>query len=160
MASSLSAAVVRWSRTRRRYERQGVLVEEQALARAEDECLSDEDARLRRRERDRERRATADEQFQTRLAQEITQLFPGCPPGRAIAIACHTGVRGSGRAGRSAAGRALDAEIITLAVVAPVRHQDTSYDKLLMSGLPRSQARDQVRPAIDEVLRTWRQPNR
>jgi hypothetical protein len=159
-ASSLSAAVVRWSRTRRRYERQGVLVEEQALARAEDQCLSDEAARLRRRERDQERRATADEQFQTQLAQEITRLFPGCPPGRATAIARHTGLRGSGRAGRSAAGRALDAEIITLAVVASVRHQDTSYDKLLMSGLPRSQARDQVRPAIDEVLRTWRSPNR
>jgi hypothetical protein len=151
-ASSLSAAVVRWSRTRRRYERQGVLVEEQALALAEDQCLSDEAARLRRRERDRERRATADEQFQTQLAQEITRLFPACPPGRATAIARHTGLRGSGRAGRSAAGRALDAEIITRAVVASVRHQDTGYDKLLMS-------RDQVRPAIDEVLRTWRQPN-
>jgi len=36
---------VRFSRARRRYERQGVLVDEAALARAEAECLSDADAR-------------------------------------------------------------------------------------------------------------------
>ena len=34
-ASSLSAVVVRWSRSRKRYERQGVLVEDHALALAE-----------------------------------------------------------------------------------------------------------------------------
>ena len=56
-ASVLSAVVVRWSRTRKRYERQGILVEEAALDQAEQECLADEDARMRRRDRDRERRA-------------------------------------------------------------------------------------------------------
>jgi hypothetical protein len=43
--SRLSAVVVRFSRSRRRHERQGVLVEEAAIARAEAECLADEDAR-------------------------------------------------------------------------------------------------------------------
>jgi hypothetical protein len=38
-ASTLSAVVVRWSRSRKRYERQGVLVEEPALALAEEQCL-------------------------------------------------------------------------------------------------------------------------
>lgn len=56
-------------------------------------------------------------------------------------------------------GRALDESAITLAVTASVRHQDTSYDALLMSGLPRDAARDQVRPAIDRVLAAWRQPS-
>ncbi|MCZ7589935.1 MAG: hypothetical protein M5U27_13975 [Gaiella sp.] len=42
-ASRLSAVVVRFSRTRRRYERQGILVEEEALERAEQECLEDEE---------------------------------------------------------------------------------------------------------------------
>jgi hypothetical protein len=158
-ASSLSAAVVRWSRTRKRYERQGVLVEEQAIARAEEQCLSDEEARLRRRERDRARRASEDEQFHARLAQEITRLFPGCPPGRATAIAQHAGLRGSGRVGRSAAGRALGEDAVTLAVIGSIRHEDTSYDALLMSGLPRDAARDQVRPSIDKVLTTWRHPS-
>ena len=54
-ASSLSAVVVRFSRTRGRYERQGLLVEEPALEQAEAECLADEEARLRRRGREEER---------------------------------------------------------------------------------------------------------
>src|SRR5262245_16558744 len=129
-ASGLSAVVVRWSRARKRYERQGVLVDEQALAIAEEQCLADEDVRMRRRERDRERRAGEDERFQARLADEIGRLFPGCPPGRAAAIARHAGTRGSGRVGRSAAGRALDEDAVTLAVIASIRHQDTGYDAL------------------------------
>ena len=51
-SSGLSAVAVRFSRSRGRYERQGLLVEEGALERAEVECLEDEDARARRRERD------------------------------------------------------------------------------------------------------------
>ena len=51
-ASRLAAVVVRFSRSRKRYERQGILVEEAALEQAETQCLADEDARARRRERD------------------------------------------------------------------------------------------------------------
>jgi hypothetical protein len=47
--SGLSAVVVRFSRSRRRYERRGILVEEDALARAQRECLADADARARGR---------------------------------------------------------------------------------------------------------------
>lgn len=158
-ASSLSAVVVRWSRSRKRYERQGVLVEEQALALAEQQCMSDADARMRRRERDEVRRASMDADFQNRLASEIRRLFPGCPGQRAVAIAEHTGLRGSGRVGRSAAGRALGEDAIVMAVVASVRHLDTNYDSLLMMGLPRDVARDRVRPAIDAVLASWREPS-
>ena len=50
-ASRLSAVVVRFSRARKRYERQGLLVEESALERAEAECLADEEARARGRDR-------------------------------------------------------------------------------------------------------------
>ncbi len=153
--STLSAVVVRWSRTRKRYERQGILVEEAALETAEQACLADEDARMRRRERDRERRALADVDLQARMAGEITRLFPRCPPERAEAVARHTALRGSGRVGRSAAGRALDEEALTLAVVASIRHVDTDYDDLLMSGVPRDEARDRIRPAIDKVLADW-----
>jgi hypothetical protein len=42
--STLSVVVVRWSRGRKRYERQGVLVEEPALALSEEQCMSDADA--------------------------------------------------------------------------------------------------------------------
>jgi len=154
-ASTLSAVVVRWSRTRKRYERQGVLVEEFALAAAERQCMSDADARMHRRERDKARRADADLEFQDRLASEILRLFPGCPAERAAAIAEHTGQRGSGRVGRSAAGRALDENAVTLAVEASVRHHDTRYDALLMAGVPRNLARERVRPAINQHLAAW-----
>ncbi len=53
--SRLSALVVRFSRSRKCYERQGILVEEQALEQAEQSCLADEDARARRREHEAQR---------------------------------------------------------------------------------------------------------
>lgn len=155
-ASGLSAVVVRMNRRRKRYERQGVLVEEAALGRAEQECLADEDARARRRERDRVRRADEDLELRARTAGEILRMFPGCPPDRAEAIARHTGVRGSGRVGRSAAGRSLDETAVRAAVVASVRHEDTDYDVLLMSGVARADARDQIRADVDRVLDRWR----
>ncbi|HTQ92369.1 MAG TPA: DUF2293 domain-containing protein [Streptosporangiaceae bacterium] len=154
-ASGLSAVVVRWSRTRKRYERQGLLVEEAALEQAEQQCLADEDARMRRRERDRERRAAADVELQAAMIKGIKRLFPRCPAGRAEAIARHTSLRGSGRVGRSAAGRSLDNEALTLAVAASIRHQDTDYDSLLMSGVSRAEARDVIRPAVDRILASW-----
>ena len=157
-ASRLSAVVVRFSRSRRRYERQGTLVEEAALEQAELQCLADEEARARRRERDRQRRADQDVAFQAQLAEAVGRLFPGCPAGRAEAIAQHAAVRGSGRVGRSAAGRALDEHAVMLAVIASVRHQDTGYDELLMAGVSREEARARVRPDIDRILAAWQDP--
>jgi hypothetical protein len=75
-----------------------------------------------------------------------------------VSIAEHTGLCGSGRVGRSAAGRALDESAIVLAVVASVRHQDTDYDLLLMAGVPRDMARERVQPVIDQVLAAWCTP--
>ncbi|BBH66668.1 hypothetical protein ACTI_33530 [Actinoplanes sp. OR16] len=155
-ASRLSAVVVRHNRSRRRDERQGLLVERSAIEQAEQDCLSDEEARARRRDRDRVRREAGDEVFQQHLAAEIVRLFPRCPARRAEAISRHTGVRGSGRVGRSAAGRALDPDAVTRAVIASIRHEDTSYDDLLMSGVPRDEARTRIRADIDRVLAEWR----
>ncbi|GAA3370092.1 hypothetical protein GCM10020367_15350 [Streptomyces sannanensis] len=153
--SSLSAVVIRFNRRRGRYERRGVLVEEAALARAEEQCLADADARARRRERDAARRATEDVRFTAALADEVLRLFPGCPPERAREIATHTSVRGSGRVGRTAAGRALDAAAVTAAVRASVRHVDTEYDTLLMNRVPRREARARVARVIEAVLARW-----
>ena len=113
-ANRLSAVVVRWNRSRKRYERQGLLVEEPALDQAEQECLADSDARSRRRERDAVRRVDEDDEFQRRFAAEIARLYPGCPTARAEASPDTPG-RGSGRVGRSADGRALDERAIALA---------------------------------------------
>ena len=124
--SRLSAVVVRFSRTRKRYERQGLLVEEDALERAEQECLEDEESRARRRDRDAARRAGAGLEFQARIAVEIGKLFPGCPRERAEEIARHAGARqrpngthrggpgtrpGGARAGGTGAGLEFQARI-------------------------------------------------
>ncbi|GAB2838391.1 hypothetical protein GCM10027074_00880 [Streptomyces deserti] len=154
--SGLSAVVVRFNRRRSRYERQGVLVEEAALARAEQRCLADAEARRRRRARDARRRAAQDARFAEAFAAELRRLFPGCPAERARDIAAHASVRGSGRVGRSAAGRALTEGAVTSAVVASVRHLDTPYDRLLMNGVPRQEARRRIAAAVQTVLRGWR----
>lgn len=159
-ASRLSAVVVRWSRARKRYERQGILVEAEALERAENECLADAEVRARRRERDEARRANEDLRLQAEFGAAIRTLFPNCPAGRAEAIARHAATRGSGRIGRSAAGRALDPEAVRLAVAASVRHIDTSFDELLMSGVDRETARHRVGEHVEEVLRDWRATSR
>jgi hypothetical protein len=157
-ASGLSAVVVRFSRARKRYERQGVLVEETALDDAERRCLEDADARARRREREAERRAATDAALVERLVAAIRDRYPGCPVDRAHEIAAHTAARGSGRVGRTAAGRELDPEAIDLAVTAAVRHRDTRYDALLMTGVDRYDARDAVRDDVAMTLATWRAP--
>ena len=153
--SKLSAVVVRFSRARRRYERQGALVQEEGLRKAEEECLSDADARARARERDAVRRIDQDEKVTTYLAAKILDQFPRCPPEEARTIAEHAAQRGSGRIGRSAAGRRLEQESVRLAVIASIRHRHTSYDEILMESADRAWARAQVRDEIDEFLLAW-----
>jgi hypothetical protein len=154
--STLAAVVLKWSRARKRYERQGVLVEEQALDRAEAECLNDAEARARRRDRGRERRVELDAEFVTRFAARIRELYPGCPSERPEQIALHACQKYSGRVGRSAAAKRLDEEAVQLAVVAHLRHDETQYDELLARGVERRDARDRVREDVDRVLSGWR----
>jgi hypothetical protein len=156
--SSLSAVVVRFSRARKRYERQGVLVEEAALDRAEEECHADAAERQAAREKAAGRRIEQDRDLAARMTESILALYPSCPLAEAQAIAGHTSRRGSGRVGRTAAGRALEAEALSAAVIAAIRHRHTQYDRLLMQGYSRGDARDAVRHAIDRVLERWRYP--
>jgi hypothetical protein len=102
------------------------------------------------------RRSSGRSDLQERMASRIGRLFPGCPPARAQQIAGHAVARRSGRVGRTAAGRALDLRAIELAVAASLRHQDTRYDELLMSGVGREAAREQVREHGSHRLDAWR----
>jgi hypothetical protein len=154
--SPLSAVVVRFSRARKRYERQGILVAPSALDQAEEQCLADNELRAVRRKRDAERRAQHDHDLATQMARKISALFPGCPSGEAQTIAEHTTRRGSGRVGRTAAGQLLDEQALLLAVVAHVRHRHTRYDRLLMRGYDRSEARAVIGEEVDRVLEAWR----
>lgn len=153
--STLSAVVLKWSRARKRYERQGLLVEEDALAKAEEECLADFDLRERRKEREAERRETEDLAYQVQFAQSLRELFPGCPADRTRKIAEHACLKYSGRVGRSAAAKQLDETAIRLAVIAHIRHRETKYDKLLMRGYSRLAARAEIESEVTHILHQW-----
>ncbi len=153
--STLKAVLVRFSRGRKRYERQGILVEESAVARAEQECLADADARARMRERNAERRAAADEQYRAGFAAHILDVYPACPKPERLAIADHACAKYSGRIGRSAVAKEFDVDAITLAVRAHVRHAHTRYDNLLNSGWDRHEARASVGDEVDRIVAEW-----
>jgi len=156
--SQQAAVVVRFSRSRGRYERQGLLVETSALETAEQECVQDAGDRATARLRAAELRREQDRVLVMQMTKHIGTLFPRCPPAERAAIAKHTAVRGSGRVGRSEAGRALEQDALTAAVVAAIRHRHTKYDELLSKGMDRTAARQQVAAIIDGILATWREP--
>jgi hypothetical protein len=153
--SSLSAVVLKWSHSRKRYERQGLLVETQALEKAEAECLADSEARTRRQARDAVRRKELDQQFVHQFGQRVRELFPGCPAEQAQEIAEHASLKYSGRVGRSAAAKRFDKEAIHLAVIAHLRHRETEYDRFLSKGFDRREARAVVQPKIERLLQQW-----
>jgi hypothetical protein len=154
--STLAAVVLKWSRARKRYERQGLLVEEQGLEKAEEECLADSEVRTRRREREAIRREEVDSKYVNEFATRVRELFPGCPAGREQEIAKHACLKYSGRIGRSASAKAMDEAAVRLAVIAHVRHRETKYDDLLAKGDERWEARAAVEEAVDRVLQKWK----
>jgi hypothetical protein len=156
--SSLKAVLVRFSRARKRYERQGVLVEEDALARAEQECLADAEARSRARERRVERDARTDALYRSEFARRIRALYPRCPEPESIAIAEHACRKYSGRVGRTADAKRFDSDAIALAVNAHIRHVHTDYDQLLSAGWDRHEARAHVRAAVEQTVKSWSHP--
>jgi len=156
--SILAAVVLKWSRARKRYERQGLLVESEALERAEKECLADSESRSRRREREEVRRAELDHEYVRHFAIRVRELFPRCPSKREIDIAEHACLKYSGRVGRSAAAKNLDINVVRMAVIAHIRHAETRYDELLMRGNERWDARAKVEEVVRRVLNKWEAP--
>jgi hypothetical protein len=154
--SGRSAVVVRFSKSRGRYERQGILVEPDAIVKAEQECADDAEERAAARKRGAEARGREDRKLADEMTSRIRAIYPKCPPEEARRIAEHTAERGSGRVGRSAAGRALEDKALELAVRAAVRHRKTDYDAMLANGVEREDARRQVSDRVDEVLEHWR----
>jgi len=153
--SLLSAVVLKFSRARKRYERQGLLVEEVALQQAETECLADSEIRSRRAERERIRREDLDQQYIQAFANRVRELFPHSPRGRDQEIAEHACRKYSGRVGRSAAAKSFDEQAVRLAVLAHIRHRETNYDELLGRGWFRAEARSQVRERVDQISDGW-----
>jgi len=156
--STLWAVVLKWSRSRKRYERQGLLVEEKALELAENECLNDLDVRKRRNERAAIRQTEIDKEYVKSFAEKIHELYPGCPKSRANEIAQHACLKYSGRVGRSSSAKEFSKHAIKLAVAAHIRHTKTDYDLLLSKGSDRLGARHQINDKVLEVLSAWENP--
>ena len=154
--SLLTAVVLKFSRARRRYERQGLLVEDSALQQAETECLADIEIRARRAERERIRREDLDQQYIQAFANRVRELFPHSPKGREQQIAEHACRKYSGRVGRSAAAKSFDEEAVRLAVIAHIRHRETDYDQLLGKGWPRHESRAHVLARVDQISDSWK----
>jgi hypothetical protein len=156
--SHLSAVVLKWRASRRRYERQGVLVEEVALCRAEEECAADQGVREAQQTRAAVRRAELDKVFVSDFSRRIRELYPSLPTAREQLIAEHACTKHSRRVGRTAAAKNFDADAIALAVIAHIRHAETPYDALLMQGTSRRDARSMVQAAIDHTCERWQKP--
>ncbi len=155
--SRLFALVLKWSRARKRYERQGLLVENDALEQAERECEADAVQRKIRRAQADIRRAELDDEYIKRFAVGVREVYPHCPSRRETLIAEHACRKYSGRVGRIAAAKALDEKAVRLAVTAHVRHTETNYDDLLVSGFERGEARYAVQSVVSLTLDAWEQ---
>jgi hypothetical protein len=158
--SPLRAVVVQWARARNRYERQGIMVTAEALRKAEEECLADAELREHRRVREAERRAAQEPAYLAAVTEAIRAQFPSCPPEEAARIAAWTCEKCSGRVGRSAAAKELNAQALRLAVIAHIRHEHTRYDELLMRCADRQLARAEIRPEVEQVLARWERATR
>lgn len=157
--STLAAVVLKWSKARKHYERQGLLVENQALEQAEQECLADSEIRARRRERAAERRRELDQEYVKQFAKRVRELFPRCPAGIEKMIAEHACLKYSGRVGRSASAKSFEEKAVRLAVIAHIRHAETQYDELLVRGYDRWDARDRVEIKVRAILTDWEGPD-
>ncbi len=154
--SKIYAVVVQWSRTRKRYERQGILAEPKAIQQAEEECLADAEFRELHRRREQWKRIELDQKYVKEFVGEIRKLFPNCPDSEEVRIAEHACGKYSGRVGRSAAAKDFDPQAITLAVQAHIRHVYTNYHDLLMTGWERIYARAEVCDKVEKILTCWR----
>lgn len=153
--SARKAIVVRWSRAGKRYERQGTLVEQAAIDRAREECAADAAVREAKNRKAAAKREIEDRQYLAAFTAELKRLFPGCPAEEAEKIAQHACEKYSGRVGRSASAKELDAEKIRLAVIAHIRHVHTGYDSFFEINVAKHDARRMVQAKIERVLAAW-----
>ena len=156
--SPLRVVVVEWSRSRKRYERQGILVTSDAIRAAESESLADAELRARQRARAAERRDAQEPAFIAKVTDAIRAQYPGCPADESARIAAWACEKHSGRVGRTAAAKELDPEPLRLAVIAHIRHEHTPYDRLLMRHGDRRLARQEVHSRIAGILARWQGP--
>jgi hypothetical protein len=156
--SAIKYVVLKFSRARKRYERQGILAHPEILDQARRECEADEAARETKRHASSARRDKQDTTHIAAFAARIREFYPSAPVGVEHEIATHACRKHSGRVGRTSFAKELAPESIHLAVRAHIRHHHTSYDRLMSSGADRPDARLLVAARIEETTRRWLNP--
>jgi hypothetical protein len=154
--SGRAIVVVAWNRRGKRWERRGTMVEEDALAEAEAQCLLDEDRRAKARVKQRAREELRELDYVERFALAIREEFPGLDVQTASTIAGHACEKHSGRVGRSAAAKQLERDLVIRAVIAHARHLHTGYDALRDAGMNKRDSRGLIREDIRRILAEWR----
>lgn len=149
------AALIAWSPKSNRWERRGTLAEPEAIREARRQCAEDAGARERAREVAAARREGEQQAYLVAFRAAVLTLFPGCPRAEAAEIAAHACEKYSGRVGRTARAKALDDEMVRLAVIAHVRHLHTSYDETIDRTRDKRRARLAIRPDVRAVLVAW-----
>lgn len=157
--SKTFAVVKKFSKSRKRNETQGYLVELEALVIAERECEADEQKREIAREKAIIKHAKVEIKYVAKFLQQILNQYPSCPVEDAESIAEYACEKYSGRVGRSASAKKLNEYPVTLAVRAHIRHTYTKYDNLLTEGWDKSDARDAIVGDVDRVEIKWKERN-
>ena len=154
--SSRSAIVLKFSRARKRSERQGVRVEAAAIQQAESDNVKDSARRETQRERRRVRDEVAEKKYIADFTARVLALFPRAPA-RRPSRSPPTPARST--AGASAA-RPGPKPSTTRRSRWPCGHTCVtpapSTTGLLATGLDPREAREAVRPAIERVVERWR----
>ncbi len=153
--SNISAIVLKWSKHRKRYERQGILIKKKALEKAEQDCKADANKRAVQRVKSAVYREKFDAKYINRFAARIREMYSRCPVDFETLIAKHACRKYSGRVGRCAAAKKLDKKAVRLAVTAFIRHTQTNYDSLLSNMITRDDARASVQDAVSKILKQW-----
>jgi len=153
--SKRKAVVLRFNRSKKRFERQGILVSAEAIEAARLQCESDAPQRAKKRASSGERRLKQERTYVEQFSKRVREMYPSAPIGTELLIAEHACELGSGRVGRSSGAKQLSEGFVGLAVIAYVRHKHTIYDRILAEGCPRDLARDKIRDEVEKVLSKW-----
>lgn len=154
--STLCGVVLAWNQRRKRYERRGQLVEEEAIEKARMDCVADQATRNLKNKKAAVIREQKDLEYIAAFALKIRAEYPNCPKNREYEIAKHACQKYSGRVGRTADAKQFDTKMINLAVEAHIRHAETTYDHEFGKGRVKKEIRAAIRPNIDYIIRKWK----
>ncbi len=154
--SSRTVVFQQWNNRRRRYERKGQYVEPKAIEEARLSCEADREKREATQKKAAAKRIVDDAIYRKMFAIEIRSLFPNMPSNREVEVANHACEKYSGRVGRTASAKEFDEDMITRAVIAHIRHQETDYDDRFGKGKRKREIRDDIRGDVKSVLRKWK----